>query len=32
MVVRVVRGIYYCKRIDCVFVVVRVVKGFGGGE
>ena len=32
MVVRVVRGICYCKRIDCsIFVVVRVVRGFGGG-
>ena len=31
IVVRVVRGICYCKRIDCtVFLVVRVVRGFYG--
>ena len=32
MVLRVVRRICYCKRIDCSgFVVLRVVRGFGGG-
>ena len=32
MVVRVVRGICYCKIIEySVFEVVRVVRGFGGG-
>ena len=33
MVVRVVRGICCCKRIDCsVFGVVRVVRGIMGGR